>query len=126
MKENKKKRNPLSPRNDYLFKRIFGDTRDKDMEAIAEKNEGVRKAVIRYKELTADERERMIAEAIEKQRRDEVGRIAYAKNEGRAEGRAEGLAEKQREIAKSMKVEGLNPALINKVTGLSKEEVMKL
>jgi predicted transposase YdaD len=110
----------------------------KDMEAIAEKNEGVRKAVIRYKELTADERERMIAEAIEKQRRDEVGRMKYMENKGRTEGhakgRAEGLsegiseghAEKQREIAKRMKAEGLESTLISKVTGLPAEEVLKL
>jgi hypothetical protein len=29
MKKNKKQRNPLSPRNDYFFKRLFGDERDK-------------------------------------------------------------------------------------------------
>jgi hypothetical protein len=25
------RRNPLSPRNDYFFKRIFGDARDKEI-----------------------------------------------------------------------------------------------
>jgi predicted transposase YdaD len=64
----------------------------------------------------------MIAEAIEKQRRDEVGRMKYMENEFRAEGRAK----EQRKIAKRMKVEGLDTALISKVTGLSAEEVARL
>jgi flagellar biosynthesis/type III secretory pathway protein FliH len=110
--------------------------------------------VARYKELTADERERMIAEAVEKQRRDRVAEIEYAKDEGLAEGRAEGhseglaeglaeghseglaegrveglaegRADEQCEIARRMKAEGVDQSLINKVTGLTQEEVMKL
>jgi len=31
MKGKTEKRNSLSPRNDYLFKRIFGDVRNKDI-----------------------------------------------------------------------------------------------
>ena len=58
--------------------------------------------------------------------------------EGRAEGRAEGLEEGRKEgleegraeekinIARSMKAEGIPPALISKITGLDAEEIARL
>jgi predicted transposase/invertase (TIGR01784 family) len=112
------------PLLDWL--RFLNCDEEESMEMIANKNEGVRRAVARYKELTADERERMIAEAVEKQRRDRVAELEYAKEEGLAEGQAKGRVDEQCEIARRMKAEGLDPSLISKVTGLPQEEILEL
>ena len=45
------------------------------------------------------------------------------KAEGRAEGRAEGKAESQREIAHTMKTNGISPEMIATCTGLSIQEI---
>jgi len=52
------------------------------LDNIAEKNPQIKKAVGILKELSADERTRMIFEDREKARRDEVGRIEYAEEKG--------------------------------------------
>jgi predicted transposase/invertase (TIGR01784 family) len=46
--------------------------------------------------------------------------------EGRAEGRTEGRAERDIEIARSMKKDGIDPAVIAKYTGLSLTEIKRL
>jgi predicted transposase/invertase (TIGR01784 family) len=92
------------------------------MEAIAEKNEGVRRAVTKFKELTASEYERMMAESMAKQERLRKGQLAYAKDEGIKEGaKAAHLAAARRMKAKSMDV-----ALISEITGLTEAEIAKL
>lgn len=46
--------------------------------------------------------------------------------EGRAKGRAEGLKQEKLNVARKMKLKGLDLALISEVTGLSTEEISKL
>jgi hypothetical protein len=58
----------------------------------------VSKAVIRYKELTADEAERRFADAAEDKRRMEL----ELKEDGRAEGEVYGRAARDAEIAKRL------------------------
>ena len=53
---------------------------------LATKGPELKKAVGVLKELSADERTRMLAEAREKARRDEVSRLNKARREGREEG----------------------------------------
>jgi len=53
---------------------------------LAKKGPELKKAVGVLKELSADERTRMLAEAREKARRDEVSRRNRARREGREEG----------------------------------------
>ena len=48
------------------------------------------------------------------------------RSEGVAIGLEKGAAQKQREIAKSMKEEGIAKDVIEKITGLSAEEIEKL
>jgi predicted transposase/invertase (TIGR01784 family) len=55
------------------------------MDAIAEKNEGVRRAVTKYKELTASENARILAQLREKDKLLEESRLDYAWDEGRSE-----------------------------------------
>jgi len=45
---------------------------------------------------------------------------------GRAKGKAEGKAERDIEIARNMKREGFDPAMIVKMTGLSLKEINRL
>ena len=52
--------------------------------------------------------------------------ISTAMKEGRAEGRAEGKAESQREIAQTMKANGIPTELISKFTKLSLQEIESL
>ena len=52
--------------------------------------------------------------------------IARGRAEGITRGRAEGKAERNIEIARNMKKEGLDPALIAKMTSLSQKEIKRL
>jgi predicted transposase/invertase (TIGR01784 family) len=52
---------------------------------LAAKNPQLKKAVGVLKELSADERTRLLAEAQEKARRDEASRVNWAREEGKRE-----------------------------------------
>jgi predicted transposase/invertase (TIGR01784 family) len=112
--------------------RFLNSDEVESMEVIAKKNEGVSRAVTKFKELTASEYERMTAAGRAKDARLERGRLAYARDEGlalgveqgRAEGLTEGRVEERVEVARKMKAEGLDIALISRITGLSEEEIV--
>ena len=78
----------------------------------------------------ASELTRMIDERVRKfnssEWRKKYMTFEYILNEQKRESFAEGVAQKQREIAKSMKDEGIAKEVIEKITGLSAEEVEKL
>ena len=78
----------------------------------------------------ASELTRMIDERVRKFNSDEWRKkymtFEYILNEQKRESFAEGAAQKQREIAKSMKDEGIAKEVIEKITGLSAEEVEEL
>jgi len=80
------------------------------------------KAVGVLKELSADERTRMLAEAREKARRDEASRLNGARREGREEGK------KENAILVARKLLGLNMPIdkIAEATDLSSEEIRAL
>jgi predicted transposase/invertase (TIGR01784 family) len=115
------------------------DTQEEDeMAELAKENPMIRKTVGVLKELSEDEAERMIAFSQEMARMDERARISFATEkgiaeglaeglaEGKAKGRAEGKAESKIEIARNLKAESFDAALIAKITGLSPEEIEKL
>ena len=113
---------------------------------LAKSNPQIRKAVAVVKELSEEEQIRMLAESREKAQWDEYLRMKGAKAEGiakgkaegiaegkaegiaegKAEGKAEGIKESQIEIARAMRIEGLDEAIISKTTGLSVEEIHKM
>ena len=78
----------------------------------------------------ASELTRMIDERVRKFNSDEWRKkymtFEYILNEQKRESFAEGAAQKQREIAKSMIEEGIAKEVIEKITGLSMEEVEAL
>ena len=69
----------------------FMETKDEEeLKMLATKSPELKKAVGVLKELSADERTRMLAEEREKAWRDEVSRLDGARKEGREEGLEEG------------------------------------
>jgi predicted transposase/invertase (TIGR01784 family) len=77
--------------------RFIGAKGEAEMAELARRNEAIKKAVVKVKRLSADEKMQMIAEAREDALRVEMGRLAFASNQGRAEGREEGRAEGREE-----------------------------
>ena len=89
---------------------------------MAVRNVAFESAVCKYKQLTSDERIRMIAEENEKAWKDRQAEIKYAKEEGRAEGEYN----QKIEIAKNLLGMFIPIDQIKKATGLSKEEIESL
>ena len=58
--------------------------------------------------------------------RDNYSVIETAKREGRQEGVLEGASKREIEIARELKRNGLSADLIEKTTGLTKEQIEKL
>ena len=101
----------------------FLNTDDREeLDKMAVRNVAFESAVCKYKQLTADERIRMIAEENEKVWKDRQAEIKYAKEEGRAEGEYN----QKIEIAKNLLGMFIPIDQIKKATGLSKEEIESL
>jgi len=77
----------------WNWMRFIGSNDEEELKMLETKSVELKKAVGVLKELSADERTRMLAEAREKARRDEVSRLKRAMREGREEGREEGHKE---------------------------------
>ena len=90
---------------------------------LATKSPELKKAVGVLKELSEDERTRMIAEDREKARRDMVSRLNGARKEGERKGREEGERKGRLEVTRKMKAMGISTDQIAAATGLSLEEI---
>ncbi|MCL2079974.1 MAG: Rpn family recombination-promoting nuclease/putative transposase [Oscillospiraceae bacterium] len=84
------------------------------LDMIAERNPQIRKAVGVLKELSADERTRMLFDEREKARRDVASRMAGARRDGHID------------VAKNLVKMGMTIDSIIQATGLSKEEIKSL
>jgi len=97
---------------------------------LANKNPQIKKAVGVLKELSEDERLRMIEDLHEKARRDAYAREKYvqeeAREKGREEGREEGRVSKAYEIAHNLLAMNLSAQEISKATMLTIDEIEKL
>lgn len=87
---------------------------DEKMKVLLENDYMFREADKRYKQFASDRRARMAANARDMFLHDQANRIWGAKHEGK------------REVAQNMLKEGMETALIARVTGLSEEEIMQL
>jgi predicted transposase/invertase (TIGR01784 family) len=100
------------------------------MEAVAKKNEHMQECVMVIRKMSRDEAERRLAEAREKQERDRYAEQEWALEEGHKRGLEQGLEQgaalERLENARRMRSEGLDIALISKITGLSPEEIGKI
>ena len=89
-------------------------------------NEHIRKAIDELEQVSGDEKLRRIAELREKAIRDEQAAMAYAKEHGYNNGYEEGKKQKQIEIAKELLKENMTVNKIEKITGLSIEEIKQI
>ena len=104
------------------------------MEEVAKDSSVMKNVVVRLREMSADEVERRLAEAREKERLDRIGARLYGVDEGLVKGREEGLQQGLRqgaenrtyEIARNMKADGDPVEKIARNTGLSEEAILAL
>ena len=102
----------------YWTKLIKSDD-EEALDMLSQRDPHIKKAVAVLKELSADERARMLYEEHETRRRDIASMVNGAKEEGRAEGRAEGLVDVVRNaMSLNMDIDS-----IMRLTGLSREDV---
>ena len=85
-------------------------------------NEGIKEAKEKLKVISEDEKIQRLAELREKAIMDEKAIERF----GRKAGREEGKQEEKEEIAKKMKMEGFDVAIIEKLTGLSQADIESL
>ena len=129
----------LSPKSDLIFKMIFADYRNIDVtdktelfnwmtflksekkeefEVISGVNPNIKKAYGVLKELSQDERTRLLFEEHEKAKKDELARIKGALDKGRAEGKSE--------TAINLLKDGFSSESTARYTGLSIDEINEL
>lgn len=110
--------------NDELVKwlKFLDNPNSTEVREMAEKDENIKKAMNRLEEISNDAHMRRIAELREKAIRDEISAINYATNQGEERGKKQ----EKIEIAKNMLNEGIEMSVIEKVTGLAKEEIEKI
>jgi predicted transposase/invertase (TIGR01784 family) len=115
---------PLEPDGTALYNwlKIFTAVTEEELKMAAKTDPGIAQAVGVIMELSEDERTRLLAEAREKYRRDEVARREYAFQTGEQKGRKEGRLD----IARILLSEKESLERVAKVTGLSLEEVKDL
>ena len=125
---------------------FIGNISEEGVKEAMEKNKEIKKAQEELEYLSGDEEARRIAELREKAIRDEITNLEGARAEGELIGEARGKAEgeiigeergrkigeikgmkkEKTEIAKKMKEENIPMKQIEKITGLTKEEIENL
>ena len=106
----------------WAWLKLLKERRVEDMEAIVKGNKAMKDVVVTFREMSEEEAERRIAEAVETQRRDRRAEIEYGEKVGEERGRA---AERL-ETAQRLKEAGAETALITKATGLTEKEIEAL
>jgi predicted transposase/invertase (TIGR01784 family) len=118
--------------------RLIRSEREEEIEMLAEKTEEIKMTVGRLKQLSEDERTRMLFEARQLYLMDEAARRNAAVAEGRAEGKAEGMVEGRAEgraegetkgkleMVKRMLLGGLEIDVISQISGMSAEEIKNI
>ena len=105
---------------------FIGNISKEGVKKAMEENKEIKKAQEELEYLTGDEEERRLAFLREKAIRDEISNINGARKEGIKKGIEQGEKRKQLELAKNMKEEKIPIEQIEKITGLSLEEIEKL
>jgi predicted transposase/invertase (TIGR01784 family) len=124
----KVQKDETSPVSTWL--RFFGAKTEDEFMSLAQTSPAMEEAWGVIKELSADERERLLAEDREKTRRDNAAYYETGLVEGRAEGLVEGREAGRMEgyasIITHMLAQGLSPEQISSFTGVTLSEVMAL
>jgi predicted transposase/invertase (TIGR01784 family) len=99
--------------------------KEEEFEMLRATNPAINEAYLHLKELSKDEKARLIAEARLKAKRDFVTSVTEAKKEGRAEGRAEGVILGQSQILKNMINNGADIKTVASMSGFSESDIAK-
>ena len=91
-----------------------------------EKNNAVKKAKKVLEDISNDEKERYIAELREKYILDQNSFIATGYDKGLKDGIEQGIEQTNKEIAKKMKIKGLDLKIISELTGIALDELKKI
>ena len=122
----------------YDWAKFIDAETEEELDMLAQRNPQVRKAVVKLRELSADERARDMLERREKGRRDfddfmdgaekrgHAEGLAEGRAEGLAEGRAEGLAEGRIDVARNLVKMNMPIEQIIAASGLTREEIEML
>ena len=120
----KVQKDETSPVSTWL--RFFAAKTEDEFMQLAQTSPAMEEAWGVIKELSADERERLLAEDREKTRRDNAAYYETGLVEGRAEGLVEGRMEGYASIITHMRAQGLSPEQISSFTGRTLDEVNTL
>ena len=111
------------------MKFIDSNNDEEELEMLAERSPQMKKAVGVLKELSADERTRMLAEAREKARKDAASRLNWAREEGKEEGiqigKEEGIQIGKEEGIQIGRKEGQEKIIDLLKSGKSPEEIIR-
>lgn len=120
----KAQKDEASPVSAWL--RFFAAKTEDEFMSLAQTNPAMEEAWGVIKELSADERERLLAEDREKTRRDNAAYYETGLVEGRAAGITEGRLEERRAMIVKMLNQGLSPEQVSNFTGIALEDVKAL
>ena len=109
----------------YLIKNAKRMT-NKELSLISKRGSDMKEAAVRIVKLSKEESDQMVDEAIEKNRRDRVAEREYAREEGLEKGIKQGMKKGITLVVVNMLKNKMNMNLITKMTGLSKEKILKL
>jgi len=111
------------PKNELAQWVMFlNDPNESEVSKIMEDNKEIKEAMNELEKISKDEELRMVAELREKAIRDEKNGLRHAREEGKLEGKIEG----KKDVAKKMMEKGIGIDTICELTGLEREEVLKL
>ena len=103
----------------YDWAKFIAAETEEELCMIAERTPQVKRAVVKLRELSADERALDMYERREKALRDIASRERWVKQEGRQEGRQEGILS----VARNLLNADMPAEAIAAATGLTREEV---
>ena len=110
----------------YDWAKFIAAETEEEFEMAAQANPQVRRAVVKLRELSADEKARDMVERREKGERDFRMFINDAKREGEQKGKQEGKQEKAVDVAQAALELGVDVDTIIKLSGLTHDEVEAL
>jgi predicted transposase/invertase (TIGR01784 family) len=110
----------------YDWARFIDARTEEELDMAADSNPDVKKAVVKFRELSADERVRDRIERREKGRRDFADFMMGAEAKGREKGLAEGRAEGREDVARNALKMNIDIETVAALTGLSRSDIEAL
>ena len=102
----------------YYWACVFKAKTWKEVLAMAEQSESIKKAVVTLRELSEDEKIRLQCEARERYQMDWQSSMRTSLEKGRIEGRKEGEVQKAHDVAEALLEEGMEIEKIAKIVGM--------